>query len=79
MKNFIGFVFYKELPKRLNLELQLLAPIRSFSDGITFFEFKINFDRWKSEHTPAFQIELTILNLYNHIWIYQNNFEDGDS
>ena len=76
MRKFIGFIFYKELPKRLNLELQLLAPIRSFSDGVTFFEFKINFDRWKSEHTPSFQIELTILNLYNHIWIYQNNFEE---
>ena len=76
MKKFIGFIFYKELPKRLNLELQLLAPIRSFSDGVTFFEFKINFDRWKSEHTPSFQIELTILNLYNHIWVYQNNFEE---
>ena len=79
MKRFIGFIYFKELPKRLNLELQLLAPIRSFSDGITFFHFKINFDGWKSEHTPAFQIELTILNLYNHIWVYQNNFEDGDS
>lgn len=76
MRKFIGFIFYKELPKRLNLELQLLAPIRFFRDGVTFFEFKINFDRWKSEHTPAFQIELTILNLYNHIWIYQNNFEE---
>jgi hypothetical protein len=76
MRKFNGFIFYKELPKRLNLELQLLAPIRSFSDGVTFFEFKINFDRWKSEHTPSFQIELTILNLYNHIWVYQNNFEE---
>jgi hypothetical protein len=76
MKGFIGFIFYRQLPKRFNLELQLLAPIRSFRDGVTFFEFKINFDRWKSEHTPAFQIELTILNLYNHIWIYQNNFEE---
>jgi len=76
MRKFNGFIFYKELPKRLNLELQLLAPIRSVSDGVTFFEFKINFDRWKSEHTPSFQIELTILNLYNHIWVYQNNFEE---
>lgn len=76
MKKFIGFIFYSKLPKRFNLELQLLAPIRSFRDGITFFDFKINLDLWKSEHTPAFQIEFTILNLYNHIWVYQNNFEE---
>jgi hypothetical protein len=76
MKNWLGFIYYKELPKRLNLEIQLFAFIRSFKDGITFFEININFDRWKSEHTPSFQFELTIFNMYNHIWVYQNNFDE---
>jgi len=62
--------------KRLQWELQLFARIREFSDGFTFFEFKINFDRYKSEHTPAFQIELTLFNLYNHFWVYQNNYDE---
>jgi hypothetical protein len=76
MEKFIGFYFYGELLENTYWDLQLLAPIRSFKNGITFFKLDINWDRYKSEHTPAFIIELTILNLYNHIWIYKNSFED---
>jgi hypothetical protein len=72
----IGFVFFTKLFKNYFLEMQLFAFIRSFSDGITFFECKVNLDRYKSEHSPAFQLELTILNMYNHIWIYQTNIEE---
>lgn len=73
----IGLVAFGALSKKRNLnwEVQLFAPIRNFSDGFTFFEFKINWDRFKGYHSPAFQIELTIFNLYNHFWIYKNNID----
>lgn len=61
--------------KRLYWEGQFFAKLRSFKDGITFFNLNINFDRYISEHTPSFQIEFTFFNYYNHLWIYQNNFE----
>jgi hypothetical protein len=76
MEKFIGFYFYGELLENTYWEVQLLAPIRSFKDGITFFKFDINWDRYKSEHTPAFQIEFTLFNLYNHFWLYKNSFDD---
>ena len=74
----LGFFRYGiiSIKKRIYWEGQLFAKIRDYKDGITFFEFRINFDRFISEHSPSFQIELTILNLYNHLWIYQNNYEN---
>ena len=60
--------------KRIYWEAQLFAIVRSFKDGITFYNFNINWDRYMDDHTPAFQIELTILNLYFHFWVYQNNY-----
>ena len=73
----IGLVKYGTISekKRIHWEIQLFAMIRSFSDGLTLFKFNINFDRYESDHSPALQIELTIFNIYNHLWIYQNNYE----
>jgi len=62
--------------KRIYWEMQLFANIRDLSDGLKIFNLNINYDRYVSEHTPSFQIELTILNLYNNIQIYQNNYEE---
>lgn len=72
---FIGFTPHGTISKskRIHWEAQLFAITRSFKDGVTFYNFKLNWDRYKDEHSPAFQIELTILNLYFHFWIYQNN------
>ena len=76
MRNFFyGTISEK---KRIYWELQIFSFPRSFKDGITFFKIDINWDRYKDDHSPAFQIELTILNCYNHFWIYQNNPEDED-
>jgi len=73
---FIGFTPYGCISKkkRIYFEFQLLANIRSFSDGITLFSFNIDWDRVIGEHTPAFKIEFTLFNIYNHLWIYQNNY-----
>jgi hypothetical protein len=74
----LGFVKHGTLSekKRIYWEIQLFAMIRSFSDGLTLFKFNFNWDRYESDHSPAFQIELTIFNIYNHFWIYQNNYEE---
>ncbi len=72
MKNFIGLIKWGKLYKSWTYEIQLFAIIRNFADGITFFNLKINLDRYEGYHTPSFQIEFVFFNLYNHIWIYKN-------
>jgi len=36
--------------------------IRSFSDGVSFFEFQVNLDRYLADHSPRFEIIFIILN-----------------
>jgi hypothetical protein len=76
----IGFIPHGTISKnkRIYWEGQFFAFVRNFKDGITFFKFRVNLDLYKDSHSPAFQIELTILNCYNHLWIYQNNPDDED-
>jgi len=74
----IGLVIYGKIYKKWHCEVQLFAFTRSIKDGITFFNVNINFDGFKGEHSPAFQVELTILNMYNHFWLYQSNIEEYD-
>lgn len=75
-----GLVFFGILSIKRNIswEVQLFAFVRKWQDGITFFDFNINWDRYQSEHTPSFEIELTILNCYNALWINKNNFTDEE-
>lgn len=77
----IGIINHGTLSKkkRIYWETQLFAITRSFKDGITFFRFNINWDRYEDDHSPAIQIELTILNSYNHLWIYQNNYDNTNN
>lgn len=71
MRNlFFGIISEK---KRIYWELQVLSFVRSYKDGITFFRFNINWNRYKDKDSPAFQIELTFINCYNHFWIYKDN------
>jgi hypothetical protein len=76
----IGFTSHGTISKTKKIfwETQLFANVREFSDGITFFRFNFNWDKYKGEHSPSIQIELTIFNYYNHLWIYQNNPEEND-
>lgn len=46
MNNFIGFLFHGKLGKKTYWEIQLLGILRDYKDGITFFEFDINLDRY---------------------------------
>ena len=74
---FLGIIRYGVLSvkKRLYWEMQLFALIRDPKDGIHFFKFHINWTRYKSDHTPSFEIEIIFLNLYNSFSIHQNNHE----
>ena len=44
------------------IELTMFRFIRKFSDGITFFEAKINLDLYDWDHNPKIEINLLILN-----------------
>jgi len=44
-------------------EFSALHMFRQFADGISFFEFHINWDRYLADHTPKFDIMLIILNI----------------
>jgi len=59
----LGIVKFGTLSKKRNL----------------FWEFNINWDRYEDDHSPAFQLELTILNCYNHLWVYKNNPVENES
>lgn len=67
----VGIVFFGNLFQIFAWEIQLIALTRKFSDGITFFSFKINLDIYKNEHNPLFMLEFTIFNIYNHFMIYK--------
>lgn len=71
----IGFCKYGSVSKKRKIfwEIQLFAFPRSFKDGIQFFCMNINWNRYISEHTPSFEIELTILNCYNSFKINKYN------
>jgi|LauGreDrversion4_2_1035121.scaffolds.fasta_scaffold01706_33 hypothetical protein len=76
MRNFFyGTISEK---KRIYWELQIFSFVRSFKDGITFFKIDINWDRYKDDHSPSFNFELTVLNCYNNFLIYQNNYEEEE-
>ena len=55
------------------IEFQLFAFNRSFKDGITFLNARVNLDTYEDDHKPSFDIELTVLNCFNAINIYNVN------
>lgn len=57
--------------RELFWDVQILARTRRWSDGMTFFRASINYDRYDGDHKPSLEFEITILNIYNHIWIYK--------
>ena len=51
-----------KVTKNYNWELDFFRFIRRFRDGITFFEFEINWDRYKDDHSPKFGVSLHVMN-----------------
>ena len=56
------FLLHSKINENYAWELSGLHMLRQFSDGVDFFEFHINWDRYLADHTPSFQIMLVILN-----------------
>ena len=52
-------------------EVQALARTRRWSDGMTFFHVSASYDRYDGEHKPSLEVDITIMNIHNHIWIYK--------
>lgn len=60
-------------------ELCMFHKLRTFRDGIGFFEFKVNWDRYLDDHTPRFETMLTIFNfVIVDFSIYYRWHRDGD-
>ena len=43
-------------------ELVLFWKLREFSDGVTFFDMTIEWDRYLADHSPRFRIHVVVLN-----------------
>ena len=43
-------------------EIVLFKQIRDFPDGITFFEEKLNWDRYSGDHSPKVEAHLVLFN-----------------
>ena len=55
---------FLNINKNYGIELNLFYKCRSFSDGINFFDFSINWDKYLADHKPSFRVSLMILNTY---------------
>lgn len=51
-----------KLSKFRAIEYNFFKQLRQFKDGISFFEFNINFDQFQDEHNPKVETMLVILN-----------------
>jgi len=67
----LGISYFGKLFAKYAWEIQFFALTRKYSDGITFFSFKLNLDLYKNEHNPLFVLEITIFNVYNHFMVYK--------
>lgn len=47
---------------RFAWELCMFHKLRDWSDGMSFFEFKVNCDRYVGDHTPKFEVFFVLLN-----------------
>lgn len=43
-------------------EITVFHKIRDSADGVSFFEMKINWDRYPADHSPRFEFHIVLLN-----------------
>lgn len=55
-------VYSRKLGRNYALELAGLYMIRSFLDGITFWETEVNADFYEGDHKPCFSIRWVFFN-----------------
>ncbi len=54
--------FFIKLTNNYGFELTVLDRIRKAEDGVSFIEFKVNWDRYLSDHSPSFQAYILLIN-----------------
>jgi len=54
--------FGGEISTNYGWEFTLFHKIRHYSDGVTFLEAQINWDRYKADHCPRFTFYIIFLN-----------------
>jgi len=73
--------FGRKINNDYGWEIALLHKLRNFSDGVTFLETKINWDRYIGDHTPRFEFHLVLLNHtvieINVYYLHHRENEDG--
>ena len=51
-----------ELNENYSMDLAMFFKVRDFKDGIDFFEFTAQLDKYEGDHNPKFEIRWEILN-----------------
>jgi hypothetical protein len=73
--------FGRKVSNDYGWEIALFHKLRDFSDGVTFLETKINWDRYIGDHTPRFEFHLVLLNHtvieVNVYYLHHRSNEDG--
>tara|TARA_Y100000310_G_C20338346_1_gene648590 strand:+ start:298 stop:516 length:219 start_codon:yes stop_codon:yes gene_type:complete len=55
-------IYFKKLTKDYEVEISVIEKYRDYSDGITFFDFFMNWDRFLADHSPQFNISIFFMN-----------------
>lgn len=73
--------FGRKISNDYGWEIALFHKLRDFSDGVTFLETKINWDKYIGDHTPRFEFHLVLLNHtvieVNVYYLHHRASEDG--
>ncbi len=51
-----------KLTTNYGFEVTIFHKLREFSDGVSIFDGKINWDRYKADHSPRFELFLMLFN-----------------
>ena len=58
MRNTIG----GKITDNYGFEITVFHKLREFSDGLSIFDLKINWDRYEADHSPKFEFFLMLFN-----------------
>ena len=56
-----------KISKDYGLEITFFHKIRDAADGLSFFEMKINWDRYLADHSPRFEFHIVLLNQHEQL------------
>lgn len=55
-------IFNNTINENYGWEIALFHKLRHYADGLTILDFKINWDRYLSDHTPKFNLDIVFMN-----------------